>query len=147
MASLGCCGYRGPWGYGMQIDWSFLDAVNWAEVAWLSALAFLATLMARRVGTGSGRRFSQAYCSPRDTYFWRIFLTDCRSRGSTPHIELAVNDSPTGLAAYVSGLRQPISSARSRALPIACAVRGKPATRARQITVKARVIPETCWLP
>src|SRR6266496_4826244 len=29
----------------MQIDWSFLDAVNWAEVAWLSALAFLATLI------------------------------------------------------------------------------------------------------
>ena len=45
MANLGYCGYRGHWGYGMQIDWSFLDAVNWAEVAWLSALAFLATLI------------------------------------------------------------------------------------------------------
>jgi hypothetical protein len=29
----------------MQIDWSFLDAVNWAEVAWLSAIAFLATFI------------------------------------------------------------------------------------------------------
>ncbi len=29
----------------MQIDWSFLDAVNWAEVAWLSAITFLATLI------------------------------------------------------------------------------------------------------
>ena len=29
----------------MQIDWSFLDAVNWAEVAWLSAIALLATLI------------------------------------------------------------------------------------------------------
>src|SRR6266536_653675 len=33
----------------MQIDWSFLDAVNWAEVAWLSALAFLATLIGEMV--------------------------------------------------------------------------------------------------
>jgi hypothetical protein len=29
----------------VQIDWSFLDAVNWAEVAWLSAITFLATLI------------------------------------------------------------------------------------------------------
>jgi predicted cobalt transporter CbtA len=29
----------------VQIDWSFLDSVNWAEVAWLSAIAFLATLI------------------------------------------------------------------------------------------------------
>ena len=33
----------------MRIDWSFLDAVNWAEVAWLSALAFLATLIGEMV--------------------------------------------------------------------------------------------------
>src|SRR5262245_9161546 len=32
------------------------------------------------------------------------------------------------------------------ALPIACALRDKPATRARQIPAKARVIPKTCWL-
>ncbi len=49
MANLGYCGYRGHWGYGMQIDWSFLDAVNWAEVAWLSALAFVATLIGEMV--------------------------------------------------------------------------------------------------
>lgn len=30
----------------MQIDWSFLYAVNRAEVAWFSAIAFLATLIA-----------------------------------------------------------------------------------------------------
>jgi hypothetical protein len=29
----------------VQIDWSFLEAVNWAEVAWLSAITFLATLI------------------------------------------------------------------------------------------------------
>jgi len=29
----------------MQIDWSFLDGVNWPEVAWFSAIAFLATLI------------------------------------------------------------------------------------------------------
>jgi hypothetical protein len=52
--------------------------------------------------------------------------------------------SPVPVLAW-SRLRQ--SSASSRALPIACALRGKPATRARQITVKARVIPKTCWLP
>jgi predicted cobalt transporter CbtA len=29
----------------VQIDWSFLEAVNWTEVAWLSAITFLATLI------------------------------------------------------------------------------------------------------
>ena len=29
----------------MQIDWSFLGAVNWAEVAWFSGIAFLAALV------------------------------------------------------------------------------------------------------
>jgi predicted acyltransferase len=29
----------------MQLDWSFLDTVNWPEVAWFSAIAFLATLI------------------------------------------------------------------------------------------------------
>jgi len=36
-------------GSRVRIDWSFLDAVNWAEVAWLSALAFLATLIGEMV--------------------------------------------------------------------------------------------------
>ncbi len=29
----------------MQIDWSFLSAVNWAEVAWFSGITFLAALV------------------------------------------------------------------------------------------------------
>ena len=29
----------------MQIDWSFLGAVNWAELAWFSGIAFLAMLV------------------------------------------------------------------------------------------------------
>ena len=29
----------------MQFDWSFVDAVNWAAVAWFSSIAFLATLV------------------------------------------------------------------------------------------------------
>jgi len=45
MASQAVAATRAHWGHSMQIDWSFLDAVNWAEVAWLSALAFLATFI------------------------------------------------------------------------------------------------------
>jgi len=29
----------------VQIDWLFLEAVNWAEVAWVSGIAFLAALV------------------------------------------------------------------------------------------------------
>ncbi len=29
----------------MQVDWSFLDAVNWAEVAWLSGMVLITTLI------------------------------------------------------------------------------------------------------
>jgi hypothetical protein len=29
----------------VQVDWSFLDAVNWAEVVWLSGMALVATLI------------------------------------------------------------------------------------------------------
>jgi hypothetical protein len=29
----------------VQIDWSFLGAVNWAEATWFSGIAFLATLV------------------------------------------------------------------------------------------------------
>jgi arginine exporter protein ArgO len=32
-------------GLSVQIDWSFLGAVNWAEVAWFSGIAFLAALV------------------------------------------------------------------------------------------------------
>jgi hypothetical protein len=36
---------RAGWGLRVQIDWLFSDAVNWAEVAWFSGIAFLATLV------------------------------------------------------------------------------------------------------
>ena len=31
--------------HAVQIDWSFLGAVNWAELAWFSGIVFLATLV------------------------------------------------------------------------------------------------------
>jgi hypothetical protein len=42
VATLGAvCGL----GLRVQIDWSFLGAVNWAEVAWFSGIVFLAALV------------------------------------------------------------------------------------------------------
>jgi uncharacterized membrane protein YfcA len=33
----------------VQIDWSFLEAVNWAEVAWLSTITLLAALIGKLI--------------------------------------------------------------------------------------------------
>jgi predicted cobalt transporter CbtA len=37
------------WGHTVQIDWSFLEAVNWAEVAWLSTITLLAALIGKLI--------------------------------------------------------------------------------------------------